>query len=38
MRWMYATHPNMAKRWTKEQKAEGKSFKKLPEKVRKKKK
>jgi hypothetical protein len=37
MRWMYATHPRMAKRWTKEQeKAKGKkSFKALPEKKKK---
>ncbi len=36
MRWMYATDPKMAKRWTKEQKkSKGKkSFKKLPEKVK----
>ena len=37
MRWMFATHPKMAKRWAKEQeKAKGKkSFKKLPEKKKK---
>lgn len=36
MKWMYATHPKMAKRWTKEQEKEkGKgSFKKLPKKVK----
>ena len=37
MRWMYATHPKMAERWTKEQEKEKgkKSFKKLPEKKKK---
>lgn len=34
MRWMYATHPEMAKRWEKETKNE----KRLPEKKKKKKK
>lgn len=37
MSWMHATHPKMAKRWTKEQEKEKgkKSFKKLPEKAKK---
>lgn len=36
MAWMYATHPKMAKRWTKEQeKKQGKgSFKRLPKKAK----
>lgn len=32
MKWMYANKPEMAKSWASEQKAQGKSFKTMPEK------
>ena len=40
MRWMFSKHPKMAKRWAKEQEKEKgkKSFKRLPEKKKRKKK
>jgi len=40
MKWMFSTHPRMAKRWANEQeKSQGKgSFKRLPKKVKPKKK
>lgn len=33
MRWMYKFKPRTAKKWTAEQKATGKSFKRLPERA-----
>lgn len=35
-RFLYAKHPDIAQRWSKEMKAKGQSIKKLPEKKKKK--